>query len=200
MSEATGDWRTPPQRKNLSPREISNQNFFLERNQMFGRLTIPQVIARSRAATYSYNPNLKPTSKPSTATTPPVADPAQTERDWYFEQLLAECRAGHIRPTRIDWLLAESGRTHEQLDDAIERQEITERASATSPTAKLAPVCFKKEFPMSPAEHIQIKRDWDAAIAAKKVQKPHLPMSQIVTAVCRENPTLHERYVHAANS
>ncbi|MFM9962874.1 MAG: hypothetical protein ACKV2Q_16815 [Planctomycetaceae bacterium] len=82
----------------------------------------PLAFLRPRARVVVMRSTQATTAAP-TATAPPVVavvDAAQAERDWYFEQLLTECRAGHVRPTRVAWLLAEAGRTSEQLDAALD--------------------------------------------------------------------------------
>lgn len=58
--------------------------------------------------------------EPTAATAPPAADAEQIERDWFFGQLVAECRAGSVRQSRINWLLSESGKTEDELWNAVE--------------------------------------------------------------------------------
>ena len=109
----------------------------------FPKMTFGELFAPQR--THSYNPNLRP---PTAATAPPSAavDAEQQDRDWYFTQLVTECQAGHVRATRLSWLLAEAGRTEDELNAAL-AANCVEGTSATSPVPTLNRVA--KEAKMS---------------------------------------------------
>lgn len=140
----------------------------------------------------------------------PVPDAEQADRDLFWSQLLNECRAGRMRPTRVAWLLQEAGRSEAELDAALADAEQAERdaaiaantvksTSATSPAAT-SKLLLEKEAKMSDAEKLKVKKEWDVAMKAMADLHPRWSTSAILSQVARENPELRERYVAAANS
>ena len=158
------------------------------------KLTVPQVVSRFRFR--NYNPNLQ-------ATTPPVAKVVdaeqQSERDWYFAELVREHREKHVTPARRDWLLSTSGRTEDDLYAALDRAEIHEGKPATSPAATTKRV-LEKAPTMTATEKTKTQTEWNAAIAAMQTKHPNWTKSKCIARVVSDNPTLHTRLLESANS
>lgn len=140
----------------------------------------------------------------------PVPDAEQADRDLFWSQLLNECRAGRIRPTRVAWLLQEAGRSEAELDAALADAEQAERdaaiaantvksTSATSPAAT-SKLLLEKEAKMSDAEKRKVQKEWDAAMQKQYAAHPNWNQAACLSAVVRENPALHQRYIAAANA
>lgn len=136
-----------------------------------------------------------------TATAPPAAvavDAEQAQRDVWFAELVERCKTKQLLESTIAFALAECGRSRDELDDAIEREEITEGTSNVA-GANLNRVC-EKESNMTTTEKAKIKSEWDAALRNMQSAHPQWPYSKCLSAVVRENPALHKRFLDAANS